>query len=31
MCSSAALIGLVIYAVMYIRLRKTIPALARAT
>jgi len=31
MCSSAAIIGLVIYAVMYIRLRKTIPALAKAT
>lgn len=31
MCASAAIIGLVIYAVMYMRLRKTIPALARAT
>jgi predicted MFS family arabinose efflux permease len=31
MCSSAAIVGLVIYAVMYIRLRKTIPALAKAT
>ncbi|MFC1740825.1 MFS transporter, partial [Pseudomonadota bacterium] len=31
MCASAAIIGLVIYAVMYIRLRRTIPALARAT
>ena len=31
MCAGAAIIGLVIYAVMYMRLRRTIPALARAT
>jgi hypothetical protein len=31
MCAGAAIIGLVIYAVMYMRLRKTIPALTRAT
>jgi len=31
MCAGAAIIGLVIYAVMYRRLRRTIPALARAT
>ena len=31
MCAGAAIIGLVIYAVMYMRLRRTIPALAKAT
>ena len=31
MCSTAAMVGLVIYGAMYLWLRRTIPALARAT
>ena len=31
MCATAAMVGLVIYGAMYLWLRRTIPALARAT